>query len=303
MQMTMKNTTLACTAALALSSAASQAIEIAPLQTGYIYDATTNVDGAGEVSSHFFHISGSKRLKLDSRSVFVKLNASYYNNSYNFSGGPVGSFTQIDPWSDIHTFNLGATVTWRASNDWTVFFLPNIRSAGESGAKFGDTLTAGGLLGGAYRVSDTLSIGPGVGVIGQIEDSPSIFPILVIDWKLTDNLTVSTGSTVGATLGPGLALKWDIKDDLRFTVGARAERTRFRLSESNDVVSNGIGEDNSIPVYGILSYQVNDLLQTSLIAGVGVSNDLVLEDGSGNRLSKKDYDSSPFIGVNFGFNF
>lgn len=298
-----KNTTFACTAALALGTATTHAIDVAPLQTGYIYDTSTGVEGSGDVSSHFFHISGSKDLELNSRSVFVKLNASYYNNTYNFSGGPAGSFTQLDPWDQVHTFNIGANVMWRMNDDWNLFFLPTVRSAGESGAKFGDTLTAGALLGASYKVHDRLYIGPGVGYVGQIEDSASVFPILVINWQLTDTLSVSTGSTVGATLGPGIALKWDIKDDLRFTLGTRAERTRFRLSESNDNNPSGIGEDNSIPVYGMLTYQVNETLQTSFIAGMGISNDFVLDDSKGNRLTKKDYDSSPFLGINLGFDF
>ncbi|WP_018970791.1 hypothetical protein [Rubritalea marina] len=298
-----KKTTLAAAAAITLSTSASQAIEIAPLQTGYIYDFSTNIDGGGEVSSHFFHLSGSRRLQLESRRVFVRLNASYYNNSYNFSGGPIGSLSQVDPWDSVHTFNLGASVLWRMTDEWNLFFLPTVRSAGESGASFSDTLTAGALLGASYRFNDKLSIGPGVGYVGQIEDSASVFPILVIDWKLTDSLTLSTGTTVGATLGPGLSLKWDIKDDLRFTVGARAERTRFRLSSDNPALQNGIGEDNSIPVYGILTYQWTDLIQTSLLAGVGVSNDFVVDDANGNRLTRQDYDPSPFLGINVGFVF
>ena len=224
-------------------------------------------------------------------------------HSYDFSAGPADSFVGLKPWDDVHSGNLGALISWKFNDKWKLFALPSIRTSGESGANFSDSLTAGALLGASYEFSDTLTIGPGVGYIGQLEDSASIFPILVIDWEFGKNLSLTTGPIVGASLGPGLAVKWQIKDELRFTFGARSERRRFRLDNSISNGKQGIGEDNSIPVFGILTWQANANIQTSLIAGVGVSNNLLLDDSKGNRISREDYKPSPFVGVNLGYSF
>lgn len=280
----------------------SLSMERAPLQTGYIYDFGADVDGGGEVSNQFFHISGGVPLHK-SDDLFIALSASYQLHSYSFSGGPAGSFVGLDPWNDIHTASLGGFIRWQFSDNWEFFGIPSIRTSGESGAKFGDTLTGGALLGASYKFSDTLTIGPGIGYIGQLEDSASVFPILVIDWKFCDNLSLTTGPIVGASQGPGLAINWQIQDNLRFSFGARSESRRFRI---NDSITNGkqaIGEDSSIPVFGILTWQASEHIQTSFIAGVGFANDLLLDDSNGKRVAKKDYDASPFIGVNFGYNF
>ena len=277
-------------------------MEVAPFQTGYIYDFGGNVDGGGDVSSQLFHISGGLPLYKND-DLFVALAASYQLHSYEFNGGPAGSFAGLKPWDDVHTGNLGAFIGWKITDKWNLFALPSVRSTGESGANFSDTLTGGALLGASYKFSDTLTIGPGVGYVGQLEDSASVFPILVIDWQFCENLSLTTGPIVGASLGPGLAIKWQIKDDLRFTFGARSERRRFRLDDSISNGEQGIGEDNSIPVFGILTWQATDHIQTSFIAGVGLASDFLLDDSNGNRLARKDYDPSPFIGINLGYNF
>lgn len=298
----MKNLLLSSTLAAALTCS-SYAMEVAPIQTGYIYDFGANVDGGGDVSNQFFHISGGVPIYNNNDDLFVALTASYQLHSYDFDGGSAGSFVGLNPWDNIHTGNLGALISWKFADNWKLFALPSVRTSGESGASFSDTLTGGALLGASYKFSDTLTIGPGVGYVGQLEDSASVFPILVVDWEFCQNLSLTTGPIVGASLGPGLAVKWQIKHDLRFTFGARSERLRFRLDDSITNGKQAIGEDNSIPVFGILTWQANDNLQTSFIAGVGFANDLLLDDSNGHRIAREDYDPSPFIGVNLGYSF
>ena len=294
----MKNSITSCVFSASLFVAA-QASDVAPLQTGYLYEPSTDIDGGGEIAKQFFHLTGGLPL-YDKDDLFIALTASYHLHAYDFSGN--GSFAGSDAWEDIHVGNLGAYIRWNFSDTWSLFTIPNIRRAGESGADFSDTLTGGALLGASYKHSDTLTIGPGIGYVGQLEDSATIFPILLIDWQFAPNWRLSTGSTVGASLGPGLSLKWKINDDFRFTLGARSERIRFRLDDST-ANQQGIGEDNSIPVYGILTWQATEHVQTSLLAGVGFANDLVLDNSSGNRISREDYDPSPFIGLNLGYSF
>jgi hypothetical protein len=296
----MKKLTLS-SAILASTLTVSQAMDIAPLQTGYLYDFAADVDGGGDISKHFFHLSGGVPLYNNDDDLFVALTASYHLHSYDFSGN--GTFTGLDPWDDVHTGNLGAFIKWSFADNWEFFGIPYVRTTGESGADFGDTITGGALLGASYKFSDTLTIGPGVGYVGQLEDSASIFPILVIDWQFADQWSLTTGSVVGASLGPGLAIKWQIQDDLRFTFGARSERIRFRLDDSVDSAKQAIGEDNSISGYGIITWQATEHLQTSFIAGMSFANELQLDDSSGSRITSEDYDASPFVGINLGYNF
>ena len=110
--------------------------------------------------------------------------------------------------------------------------------------------------------------------------------VIAFNWKLTEALSLTTGPSVGATPGPGLALNWDISDKTRFFLGARYEKLRFRLDKNNSASPGGVGEDRGIPVFVGLSFQAAKHLRLSLVGGVDFGNELRLEDGGATRSLK-----------------
>ena len=272
-----------------------------PIGASYLYNFKSDVDGGGEVSSHFFSARAGVPLLLNDDGL-IALSAAYHLNSYEFSGGSPTSFAALNPWSDIHSARLAMPIRWKFDDKWSVFGLPSIRYVGEDGADFGDGISGGLLSGFSYKFSDRLTLGPGFGFLTQIEDDPSIFPIILIDWKLTDSISLTTGPATGATLGPGVELNWKVSDKLTFATGARYERLRFRLDSNSTASAGGIGQDRGIPVYGALSYQA-DFLRFTLLGGVSFGNELTLETPSGNEIISRDSDPAPFIGVSVGVTF
>ena len=282
---------------------AQKSSNASPLTLGYMHDFKTDVDGGGEVSSDFFYIRGGVPLYRGEGRI-IALSAGYNFNSYDFKGGRPDSFAGIDPWSDVNTYRLGLPIKWDiGESDWTFFGIPTIRSTGEGGADFGDTITGGVITGFSYKFGERLTLGPGIGYIGQLEDDASIFPVIFVDWRFADGWSLSTGPAVGSSLGPGLALNWDATDRLRLSIGARYEKLRFRLGEDSRAAPGGIGEDRSIPVFGAITYQASDHWRLSLLGGVGFGNELKLEDGGGSEIIQRDYDPSPFLGVNVSWTF
>lgn len=73
------------------------------------------------------------------------------------------------------------------------FASPSVRWSAESCGDAGEAMTAGLLDGANHRVSDRLTIGPGIGVFDEFGDSDSAFPIMLIDWRITDTLSLATG--------------------------------------------------------------------------------------------------------------
>ncbi|MEM9478676.1 MAG: hypothetical protein AAGA58_03330 [Verrucomicrobiota bacterium] len=276
--------------------------ERSPLEIGYVHEFESGIDGGGDVSNDFFHIKGRAPLVLQD-DFLLTLSASYYLNDYSFSGGSAGSFAALNPWDSVHTFQLGGFSRWNFAENWELFAIPNIRFTGDGDADFGGSVSGGSLAGVSYSFGDRLKLGPGIGYITQLEDDASIFPIILVDWKITDSLSLSTGPPVGASLGPGLSLKHQVTDRVRFSVGARYERFRFRLDEQSRVSPNGIGEDKSVPVFAALGWQATDLIEATILGGVGFGNELSLEDESGDTITSANYDSSPFIGINFRLTF
>jgi hypothetical protein len=176
--------------------------------------------------------------------------------------------------------------------------LPSVRSAVENGADLKDGDTIGAIVGASYKFSDSLSLGPGLGVFSQLEERPRVFPVVFVDWKLTDTLRVRTGRGLGASQGPGLSLEWRPIPALDLGLEVRYEKFRFRLDDTG-VASGGVGQDRSLPVALSANYKFSRALSLALTGGVEFAGNLRLEDKGGNKLASTDYDPAPFLGFTF----
>ncbi len=266
---------------------------------GAVYQFDTDLDEGGSFNSTRFTIQAGSGYSWDPQTN-VSFSLGYGYNSYDFSGnGGVGS---LNPWEDIHTISFGIPARYGIDNHWTAFVIPAVRSTGESGATFDDTVTGGVLGGFSYRFSDKLTIGPGIGVISQLEESATVIPILIIDWKITDQWSLDTGRGLGATLGPGLTLNYQPNRMWRFGIGGRYEKLRFRLDKTG-AIGGGVGEDSSFPLFVSGTYNVNPKTNVSLVGGLELGGELKLEDKDGRTIEKESYDTGIFLGFTFNTRF
>jgi len=267
-----------------------------PLRGAYTHQFDTDIDNKGGKFSvdRFFIQGGATYATKNRQSVSVSLG--YGFNGYDFSGEM--GFAGLRPWKDINSLRISTPISWGLDDNWTLFVIPSLRSTAETGASLGDDVQAGGFAGASYRVSDRLIIGPGVGVVTQIEDNASVFPVLLINWKITDSLSLETGRGLGATLGPGLFLKWEASDKWRFSLGGRYEILRFRL-DKDGVAPDGVGEDRSFPILAGVTYRFTPKIQASLLGGVELGGKLKLDDQNGNEIIEENYDTTGFVGFTF----
>jgi hypothetical protein len=259
---------------------------------GSVYQFDVNMDGGGSFSARRLYVQGGVTRTWERRHS-VSLALGYGHDRYDFSGA--AGFGAPAPWRDVHSVDVSVPVRYGVDRRWTVFAVPSARITAEDGASTGDAATYGALGGATYRVSDRLTIGPGLGVVSQIEDSADVFPILLIDWRITDTVSLTTGRGVGATLGPGLQLVWTPDRQWTLSVGGRYERLRFRLDDSGPA-PEGIGEDRAFPLFAGVSYRFNPMIQVSLLGGTELGGELSLEDRDGNLVRKTDHDAAAFIG-------
>jgi len=268
---------------------------------GAIYQFDTDLDEGGHYSSARYNVEVAQNYAW-SRQDTATLSLSYSFDGYDFSGGaPIGiAFDNL--WENIHTFAISAPLRKGIGDNWTAFLIPSLRSTGESGAEFSETITGGGFAGASYRVNDRLTIGPGIGAFSQLEESASIFPVLIVNWKITDKLSLETGRGLAATLGPGLTLNYKATGKLRLGVGGRYEKLRFRLDKDGDVAS-GVGEDSSFPIFANCSYSVNRKSSISLVAGLETGGELLVENSKGYSIIEESSDSGLFTGITFNAKF
>ena len=266
------------------------------LQGGAVHQFDADLDDGGSFSVNRAFIEAGLSYAFSPRdSVGVALGYGY--DGYDFDTGGTG-LAALDPWGDVNDFRVSFPLRAGIGDDLDVFAVPAVNWRAESGGDLSEATTAGATLGAAWRFSDDLRLGAGLGAFSEIEDDATFFPILLIDWQVTENFSVETGRGAGATRGPGLTVNWTGLDRWRFTLGARYETWRFRLDDSGPA-PDGVGEEKAIPVYLQATYDVIPPVRLGVVAGLDVGGSLQLEDEDGRELEDEDYDPTPFLGATF----
>ena len=130
------------------------------IQGGYVRQFDTDIDSGGSFGVNRLFVQGGITYRPDHLRSF-SLAVGYGYDGYDFGGD--SGFGALNPWEDIHTFRVSAPVRWGVNEAWTILAVPTVRVTKENGADTGDATTGGGFAGFSYRVSDGLTIGPGIG--------------------------------------------------------------------------------------------------------------------------------------------
>ena len=291
-------------ALFALSSATVFAQGTRQIQDQWIWSAAGGAvnqfsadlsDGSGDLSVTRGFLSAGVGYAW-SRHTSASVSLGIGTADYDFSSGAL-----IDgrkPWGRIREYRLSVPVRFSPSEKMSVIVIPSIRTHAESGASLRDGRTEGMLGGFSWKFSDTLSIGPGFGWFSDVGDESNVFPILLVDWKITESLNLSTGRGLAASQGPGLSLNYELDQKWMLGLTARYEKTRFSLKKQQDR-SAGVGEDSSMPLYLVASYSPWPMTSMTALAGVDIGGTLSLEDGNGQRIAKTDIDTAMVLGFSF----
>lgn len=253
----------------------------------------SGLDSGGDLEVERYFISGGATRQLASRwRLGVELG--YGEDRYAFSGH--GVFGAQSPWGTARELRLSLPMRYVADDRWTLLAIPSLRFHAEDGASLNDGQTQGLLAGAIYRVNESLSIGPGFGAFSEIEDNASLFPVLLIDWRLTDKLSLRTGGGFAASRGPGLQLTWKARPQWEFAFGGRYERARFRLDDEG-VAPDGVAQERGFPLYVSAEYGMSKETKLRAIGGAKVGTELRLEDETGRLISETGVDTAPFLGA------
>lgn len=261
------------------------------------FDAAMSQGGEFERSTYLLRVSAMRRW---TPALQAGLSVGYEHDDYSFDL-PVGR-AEEEPWGAVRTLGLSLPLRYRASDRWSVFAMPRLRYAAEEDASLNDGREAGLLAGASYRVSEHLSIGPGLGAFSEIGSGTDVFPILLVDWQITETLSLETGRGLAASRGPGLTVRWTPQGRWSFGVAARYEKRRFRLDDSG-AAPDGIGEDKAVPIALTAIYAPNEDFKFSLLAGAEFAGNLRLETRQGTKITDEDYDTAVFAGAVLSMSF
>jgi hypothetical protein len=201
----------------------------------------------------------------------------------------------------VRRYGVAAPLTFNVGQGWFLGVIPSADWIHENGADEGESITWGGIASATRFFADGNRIGIGVGVFQRLEKT-SVFPLLLIDWKLSDRWRLVNPLPAGPTGPAGLELDYRFDGGWSVGLGGAWRTTRFRLSESGPV-ANGIGEERGFPVFLRATRSFGERMSLNLYAGVVTAGQLRVEDASGTRLREVDVDPAPLLALTFSARF
>lgn len=259
-----------------------------------VYQGKADIDGGGNYSSTSLLLRGgvSRDLGAGSR---VGLTLGYDYSDYSFSG-PL-RFGGRAPWGSVQRYGIAVPLSLGLRDGWSIGATPSVDWFGETGANSGDALTWGSLFTATKRYDSGNRFGFGFGVFDRFEKT-SVFPMVIVDWKLNDRWKLVNPLPAGPTGPAGLELDYRLDSDWNIGVGAAWRSTRFRLDSAN-AVANGVGEERGAPVFLRATRNLGKQSSLNLYAGVVTKGQLRIENAAGNTLQRVDFDTAPIFGATF----
>ncbi len=195
-----------------------------------------------------------------------------------------------DSFEDVYTANFLVVGRQTVSGPWAVILGGLGRVQGESGANFGDSLTAGGFVGAGYSFSKESWIDFGVGVFSRLEDDPLVIPYLNLRLPINDRVRFEVS-------GLDAAIVAEVSDTVEVALKGRVEYRDFRLDDSRPAWSNGVVTDLRVPIGLEVAWMPVPGLTLAIEGGVTVYQEFEFLDSDGDHLSDVETEPAPYIGL------
>ncbi len=282
---------------------------VATFQYGHQFEADVEDSGTEMArNTAFFGLGHRVSLGEDSTLFLV---GNYTLHGYDFSGSS-GTSNRYR-WDDVHRGVLGAIMGHDVSDRWRLMYGGIVRTWGEGGANFSDTLSGGLLVGFDYHTSDDFSVGLLVGALSQLGGGVGLVPVPTLKWKFAESWRLNVGMVQLVDPGVGAQLNYLITPELSLGGGFTFQSRQFRLSDKariqgrpnhpNRTDDDGIGQETEVPIFATLRWKPTPKVELDLNGGVAVAGNLRVEDQDGNRISDDDYDPAGILAFKAQFLF
>lgn len=255
-------------------------------------------DGSNYDVTRVFGGVAARFIASDELSIGANIRIGY--SAYNFSGDT--GFGTLNPWDDVVFIRGGVSANYVLSKDVSVLGGGIFEIAGDPDADIGDSITGGGFAAISYKVSNDLTVGGGLGVTSAIADRAMVFPIIVLDWKLSNNWRVSSTYAELASNFQGVELIWEGGNGLSAAAGFGFSDRRFRLDDSS-TVPDGVGEEFSLPLWVRATYEPDAQTLLSLYFAIPLDGEITVTNNAGVVLSRQDFDPNLVVGGLISFRF
>lgn len=214
---------------------------------------------------------------------------------YDFGAGNALVPGTDDPFNDLYRLDIIPGARYSLNERWTLVGGARFELAGESEADAGQSATFGGYFGGRYAASERFAATFGVLVTSRLEDSAFVLPLIGMEWRITDSLTL-------AARGAGLRIENRINDDWSVWLGGSYESREFRLAEDSPL-PEGVVRDRRVPITIGAKWRAADRITVGLEGGAVIWQQFEIDDRNGDDVNKVRTKPAPFVGVSVTIRF
>jgi hypothetical protein len=230
------------------------------------------------------------------RAAQLDVGFDYEYSHYAFSDATTFVAGVESPWENIHRETLSLRFSQQQTSRLGWFIGGSIGFAHEEGASLSDSLVGSGFGGIRYALSERAFLSLGTVVVSQLEDGVLVYPLLGIDWRITDQFRLTNAGRLGITAA------YDASEQLTFSVGASYDRREFRLRDSGPV-PDGVGRDQRVPIAASVTYRPTPQISIEVAGGAYLLQSYRLSDADNNRLADIDARPTPFVWIQGGYRF
>lgn len=258
-----------------------------------IYSQKTDLDAGGQVSSDMILASLGATTAID-RNQRIGFNLNMNRQEWSFDDAKAwGGKT---PFGDFNRAVLTIPYSYATSAGWIYSFSPGVEFSAEEGADRSESINYGFTAFAAHQFSPDLMLGLGVGAWdGPIDNK--VFPFLVVNWKMTDSLTLKNPNVAGPAGPAGLELAWNVAPKWTLSAGGTWREVEIRLSDTNPIASHGTVENRTVPLFVSADYAVSSNTSLKFYAGAAMNGQFIINDNNGNEVSKEKYSTMPFLAL------
>lgn len=263
----------------------------ATLDFHYVHQFDASVDNGGKVGVNMFGLE----LRIDSEITDeddLQFRFQYQRDSWEFSG--TTGVGVSDPWESINTIDF-ATTWFHKYDDSTKLFVGGIAKMSYEDSASEDILL-GGTVGVIHSYSSDLTLGIGLGILQQELDDARWFPVFVVNWKLSEELTLTSDISTRFGSRTGVELVWTPRNDWTLGAGVSYGYSRFRLDDSG-FAPNGAGETTSLPLTFRATYHASPSFDFTFFGGIVYAGSLEVVNSAKVEVLNEDYDPAGAVGV------
>ena len=209
------------------------------------------------------------------------------------------------PWRNVYTTTAAFEFS-RKEGVKTTFGGIGMQVARQRSREYGDGRAFSGHWGITTRYSDDLAFGWGLSIREQIDGPTQYFPVLALDWSLTNDLSVEGWFGPWEIREPRVDIVWEAFSEWDLFAGFGYRQDRFRLDNfsgldddgdgevDNQTVEGwyqGVGQDSAFPIWVGARYVPSLYQSFEVRLGREIQGELQLRDREGVSLLNSDFES------------